>query len=153
MTQFWNGAPFPAIITAQGQNLADHIAQNKAGINASLSKTGAVLFRGFGIMSPEILDTSIEAYGEASFTYEASLSNAVRVNLTPRVFTANEAPPDVEIFLHHEMAQTPLFPSKLFFACMIAPETGGATPLCRSDILLEKLREADECYERPWNIT
>jgi hypothetical protein len=26
---------------------------------------------------------------------------------------------------------------------MIAPETGGATPLCRSDILLEKLREVE----------
>lgn len=143
MTQVWNDAPFPAIVTAQDQSLADYIVQNKAEIDKTLAATGAVLFRGFNIISPELLDRAIDAYGEPSFTYEASLSNAVRVNLTPRVFTANEAPPDVEIFLHHEMAQTPLFPSKLFFACMIAPETGGATPLCRSDILLEKLRKAE----------
>jgi len=143
MTQIWNDTAFPAIIPAEGQNLPDYISQNKTEIDASLAKTGAVLFRGFEITSPEVLDTAIEAYGEAGFTYEKSLSNAVRVNLTPRVFTANEAPPDVEIFLHHEMAQTPLYPSKLFFACMIAPEAGGATPLCRSDILLEKLREAE----------
>jgi hypothetical protein len=71
------------------------------------------------------------------------LSNAVRVNVTDRVFTANEAPPDTSIYLHHEMAQTPLYPSKLFFYCQIAAEEGGATPLCRSDILVDQLREAD----------
>lgn len=143
MTQIWNDVTFPAIILSSGQSLDKYISENKEDVDARLSETGAVLFRGFSVTTPEILDTAIEAYGEDGFTYEKSLSNAVRVNLTPRVFTANEAPPDVEIFLHHEMAQTPLYPSKLFFACMIAPETGGATPLCRSDILLEKLREAE----------
>jgi len=143
MTQIWNDVTFPAIIPSSGQSLDDFISENKDEIDMHLADTGAVLFRGFDITTPEILDIAIDAYGEESFTYEKSLSNAVRVNLTPRVFTANEAPPDVEIFLHHEMAQTPLYPSKLFFACMIAPETGGATPLCRSDILLDKLRKAE----------
>jgi hypothetical protein len=67
------------------------------------------------------------------------LSNAVRINYTERVFTANEAPKDVEIFLHHEMAQTPISPSKLFFFCKSAAEEGGQTPLCRSDMLFEDL--------------
>lgn len=56
------------------------------------------------------------------------------------VFTANEAPPDVSIFLHHEMAQTPIYPSKLFFYCELAPQSGGSTPICRSDILLDHLK-------------
>jgi hypothetical protein len=37
------------------------------------------------------------------------------------VFTANEAPAEIEIFLHHEMAQTPRFPSHLFFFCEKSP--------------------------------
>jgi len=143
MTQVWNDLNFPTIIPSTGQTLQAYLSMYKDEIDSRLAETGAVLFRGFDVTTPEILDSAIEAYDEAGFTYENSLSNAVRVNLTPRVFTANEAPPDVEIFLHHEMAQTPLYPSKLFFACMIAPETGGATPLCRSDILLEKLRESE----------
>ena len=65
------------------------------------------------------------------------------MNRTPRVFTANEAPPSVQIFFHHEMAQTPFFPTKLFFFCEQPAETGGATPLCRSDVLWERL--AAEC--------
>jgi hypothetical protein len=46
----------------------------------------------------------------------------------------------VTIFLHHEMAQTPVYPGKLFFFCEQPAETGGATPLCRSDVLWNRLR-------------
>ena len=38
------------------------------------------------------------------------------------------------------MAQTPVYPSKLFFFCELASESGGATPICRSDILLEHIQ-------------
>jgi hypothetical protein len=43
------------------------------------------------------------------------------------------------------MAQTPIYPSKLFFFCEQPAEAGGATPLCRSDVLWERLRR--ECPE------
>lgn len=108
----------------------------------ALAQHGAILFRGFSVATAEDFDAWIAAFGLESFTYEASLSNAVRRNRTPRVFTANEAPAHVEIFLHHEMAQTPLFPRRLFFCCEQAPNSGGATPLRRSDQLLKELESA-----------
>jgi len=83
----------------------------------------------------------IQSFGLTNFTYAESLSNAVRRNRTERVFTANEAPASVSIFLHHEMAQTPVYPSKLFFYCEQAAHSGGATPLCRSDVLLQELEK------------
>ncbi len=133
---------FPAIITGGG-DLSAFIGTNKPAVDAALDHAGALLFRGFDVPDPLAFDAAIEAYCEAGFTYEDSLSNAVRTNVTPRVFTANEAPPETEIFLHHEMAQTPLFPAKLFFYCEIAAESGGATPLCRSDWVLDQLRAAN----------
>ena len=132
---------FPQIIRAERQALPEFIKSHKRGITHQVETIGAVLFRGFDIDTAEKLDEVVAAYGEPGFTYEKSLSNAVRVNLTPRVFTANEAPPDVSIFLHHEMAQTPLYPSKLFFGCLLAPEAGGATPICRSDWVLDRLKK------------
>ncbi len=129
---------FPAIIVGDG-DLSELVSAKKAEINEALESAGAVLFRGFDVPDAQAFDAAIEAYGEPGFTYEESLSNAVRVNVTPRVFTANEAPPATEIFLHHEMAQTPLYPSKLLFFCEISAEEGGATPLCRSDWLWERL--------------
>ena len=88
-----------------------------------------------------------------NFSYADSLSNAYRINFTPRVFSANEAPSDITIFLHHEMAQTPIYPSKLFFFCQATPDEGGTTPICRSDILWDRLREqnpdfADACLAK-----
>ena len=131
---------FPSVVTGAG-DVAAFIAANKTAIDAGLAQSGSVLFRGFDVPDAQAFDAAITAYGEDGFSYADSLSNAVRVNITPRAFTANEAPPDVSIFLHHEMAQTPLYPAKLFFYCEIAPGEGGATPLCRSDILYERLIE------------
>jgi len=130
---------FPHVITGTG-NLADYVTGQKEAIDSALTDQGAVLFRGYDVPAAQDFDAVVTAYGEDNFAYSESLSNAVRVNVTERVFTANEAPPTTSIYLHHEMAQTPIYPSKLFFYCEIQPGAGGATPLCRSDILLEQLR-------------
>ncbi len=131
---------FPLVVTNENgldsMSSCLHWATSEAQtLKTALEKTGAILFRGFPVTSAEDFDAFTQTFDYDPFTYEESLSNAVRVNLTPRVFTANEAPPDVEIFLHHEMAQTPIYPQKLFFCCLSAAEQGGATPLCRSDLL------------------
>ena len=129
----------------QGQALEDAallnwVEKNKVKIEDELKIHGAILFRDMGVNDDQSFDRFIRAFGWPSFTYEESLSNAVRRNRTELVFTANEAPPSVSIFLHHEMAQTPIYPSKLFFYCELASQSGGSTPICRSDVLLEHLR-------------
>ena len=114
------------------------------GVASELSRLagehGAVLVRGLPLAKPEEFDAVVSALGYPNFSYANSLSNAYRINHTPRVFSANEAPADVTIFLHHEMAQTPFYPSKLIFFCQVAAGQGGATPVCRSDILWERLK-------------
>lgn len=112
------------------------------------SAHGAILFRGFPVVTAEDFDQFLSAFGWRNFAYEDSLSNAVRINRTPRVFTANEAPPTVTIFLHHELAQTPEYPSHLFFFCELPATSGGATPICRSDILWERLAVACPQFAR-----
>ncbi|MEZ6090282.1 MAG: TauD/TfdA family dioxygenase [Pirellulaceae bacterium] len=109
------------------------------------TKNGAVLLRDFPVSRAEDFDAIVQALQLENFPYKKSLSNAVRINRTERVFSANEAPPDVRIFFHHEMAQTPLYPKWIMFSCEIAAEQGGATPICRSDVLWRRLEE--ECPE------
>lgn len=117
------------------------VKQHKSELEKKLASSGAILFRGFPLNSAETFDQFSNAFDYPNFTYKESLSNAVRINFTERVFTANEAPKDVEIYLHHEMAQTPISPSKIFFFCKSSADKGGATPLCRSDMLFEALQE------------
>ncbi|MBC8243464.1 MAG: TauD/TfdA family dioxygenase [Verrucomicrobia bacterium] len=138
------GEPFPLVLNISAANLSeacDWAGEHAAELDAQAAAHGAVLVRGLPLAKPEDFDAVVGAFGYPNFSYDDSLSNAYRINYTPRVFSANEAPPDLTIFLHHEMAQTPICPSKLFFFCQTAPDEGGATPICRSDILWERLRE------------
>ena len=135
---------FPSIInnTLGLKNISeivDWLNNETSVLKLNLSDSGALLFRGFPILTPEDFDNFASAFNYGNFTYQESLSNAVRINKTPRVFTANEAPPEVEIFLHHEMAQTPFYPEKIFFCCLSPATEGGETPLCRSDKVYETL--------------
>ena len=134
-------AQFPLVLVAEGAVLERDFHVQSATLMEQLATHGAILFRGCGVTDARAFDDFVAGFELPNFPYNESLSNAVRHNRTPRVFTANEAPQDVEIFLHHEMAQTPHFPSHLFFHCEQAAAAGGATPLCRSDVLLEKLTQ------------
>jgi len=139
---------FPSVVKIPQSELPlneaiNWVKQNLTEIEAELERSGAVLFRGFPMNDADTFDAFSAAFGYKSFTYKESFSNAVRINFTERVFTANEAPKDVEIYLHHEMAQTPVSPDKLFFFCKTSADVGGATPICRSDKLYEALEQAD----------
>src|SRR5215471_10420154 len=142
--QIYGGREFPLVLecSSPGALLTETSAWVRSQKNDLLQQAsvhGAILFRGFPLTTPQDFDAFIAAFDLLNFPYEESLSNAVRVVKTPRVFTANEAPPSVTIMFHHEMAQTPVYPSRLFFFCEQPAESGGATPLCRSDVLWERL--------------
>jgi alpha-ketoglutarate-dependent taurine dioxygenase len=144
--QTYDGLKFPLALGWRGaaekpQEAFAWLREHRRELDAKATRHGALLFRGFPVATPEDFDAFIRAFDFPNFKYEDSLSNAVRVVRTERVFSANEAPPEVNIFFHHEMAQTPIFPSRLFFYCERAATEGGATPICRSDVLLERLRE------------
>ena len=138
------GDPFPLVYACNAPNVdaasVKHwLDARGTDLIAQADLHGAILFRGLPLSTAHDFDAFVAASRLPNFAYRDSLSNAVRVNLTERVFTANEAPPDFEIYMHHEMAQTPIYPSRLFFFCEKPAEQGGATPICRSDLLYDKL--------------
>lgn len=144
--QTYDGEVFPFVLKCCSENADQEsvhrwVRDSFADLDSKARQHGAILFRGFPLTTDQDLDGFIRAFDYPNFPYEDSLSNAVRINRTERVFTANEAPPEVTICLHHEMAQTPVYPSRLFFFCEQPADVGGATPLCRSDVLFERLKD------------
>ncbi len=139
---------FPAIIVNDGsiktiEEATSWIADNLPVLQTELSCTGAILFRGFPVKNAQTYDDFFSAFSYPNFTYKESLSNAVRINYTEYVFTANEAPKDVEIYLHNEMAQTPIYPERISLFCEEAADHGGATVICRSDDIYKQLVDFD----------
>ncbi len=144
----YNQQHFPTVIKNDGsvQTLAQAeqwLAKNLTPIKKELGCTGAILFRGFPVCDAKSYDAFFSAFGYDNFTYKESLSNAVRINHTEKVFTANEAPKDVEIFIHNEMAQTPFYPSIISLFCESAADKGGETVICRSDTIYDELVKAE----------
>jgi hypothetical protein len=147
---------FPAIRQYQGADAGARsddldaalawVKARRADLEAALSREGAVLLRGLPLRDARDFDALVRVFERPNFAYRESLSNAVRIERSERVFTANEAPPEAQIRLHHELAQTPLFPATLFFFCEKPAEEGGATPLCRSDRLFEALQREDPTF-------
>lgn len=79
--------------------------------------------------------------GYTDLPYEDSLSYAVRKEVCPRIATTNEGKTEGMVF-HHEQAQAPRYPSKLFFYCEQPATSGGATALSPSWVLYQRLQRS-----------
>ncbi|KAM1004882.1 hypothetical protein FF1_004956 [Malus domestica] len=129
--------PAPAAAAAATPRLTETIQANKQYIQDQLRKSGAVLFRGFPVNIASDFNDVVEAFGYEENPY---VGTAPRTKIVGRVFTANEAPPDVKIPFHHEMALYPEYPSKLLFFCEVEPVSGGETPIVLSHIVYERMK-------------
>ncbi|KAF3790029.1 Clavaminate synthase-like protein [Nymphaea thermarum] len=146
--QKWRaGIAFPAVLAPPGfpdghrgaAGLAGRVQRGKAAVEAALRKSGAVLFRGFPVRTAAEFNEVVEAFSWEELPYVGGA--APRTNVVGRVFTANESPPDQKIPFHHEMAQVPEFPSKLFFFCEVEPREDGETPIVLSHLIYERMKE------------
>lgn len=110
-------------------------------LQAHLLKHGGILFRGFPVKAATDFDAFVSSFSAwEDLSYADSLSYAVRLPVVGRVCTTNEGKTGGMVF-HHEQAQTPKWPSKLFFFCERPATTGGGTGICPSDAVYLELEK------------
>ena len=63
----------------------DWLKENKKSIELKLEEQGAILFKDLPIGTAEDFDQFVSTFNYDTFTYEESLSNAVRINKTNKV--------------------------------------------------------------------
>ena len=84
-----------------------------------------------------------------SVRQDIACSAGPRARVRDGVFTANEAPPDQYICIHHEMAQCEHPPEFVLFYCDTPPADGGCTPCMRSSAVCADLhRRFPRVFER-----
>ena len=109
--------------------LMDWVRTQKERLAEAMTRHGAVLLRGFPIDSAEVFEEVLLALGaDLKNDYQGtSPRNAV----TKYIFNASELPGFYPIPQHCEMSFLRDPPQRLFFCCLVAPQSfGGETPLC-----------------------
>eukprot|EP00026_Physarum_polycephalum_P011391 Phypoly_transcript_11612.p1 GENE.Phypoly_transcript_11612~~Phypoly_transcript_11612.p1 ORF type:complete len:323 (+),score=55.22 Phypoly_transcript_11612:144-1112(+) len=123
------------------QDTVSWIKSHKSEIQKRWLETGALLFRGFPLSTPQDFLEFINAFEWEFSTYLGAAGP--RNHILGPIHTSTETPPNVKIQLHHEMAYSQLAPSALFFFCEIPPAAGGETPILASYTLYERLKAAN----------
>lgn len=111
----------------EGTSLAVWAAENHDFIGGQLTKHGAVLFRGFQVRTQDDFEESLSAMSHDLMHYVEGATP--RTELTDKVYTSTEYPPDQSIALHNELSYVMTWPSKVWFCCIVPPETRGETPI------------------------
>jgi alpha-ketoglutarate-dependent taurine dioxygenase len=142
-------ARFPELILAGTPSALDGalLPLGPAAVVDKVRQRGALLFRGFGIGSPEALARAVGEIVPNLATYRGGTSP--RTRLEDGIYTSTEYPNQLEISLHNEMSYSHRAPEFIFFACVVAPSCAGETPIADCRRVLERLPDAlVEQFER-----
>ena len=120
-----------------GVDLAAWASSHREMVTAELLRSGGVLFRGFGVKSPEAFERIVRSLtGELlEYTYRSTPRSQVSGN----IYTSTEYPADQWIPFHNEMAYTSSWPLKIWFCCLREAESGGETPIADSRRVYERI--------------
>ena len=123
------GQTLPLVLepAVAGVDLISWAASSRGFLDSSLLKHGGILFRNFGIDSPQKFEAFIAAAAGAALEYKERSSPRSTVN--GNIYTSTDYPPDQWIFLHNENSYAHTWPGKIFFYCQVEPEEGGETPI------------------------
>lgn len=129
-----------------------YLAEQRPLIRARLREHGAVLLRGLDLDGVDDFDRTVRALAGAPLTYTERSSP--RSTIKGQVYTSTDYPPSEEIFLHNENSYQASWPMSLFFYCITAPETLGATPLADTRVIYQGIDPAvrDEFARRGWMV-
>jgi alpha-ketoglutarate-dependent taurine dioxygenase len=124
--------PLPTLIqpdtTTHKDNLLEWIRENHDYVQETLLNSGAILFRGFDIHTPQDFeDVAISIDKNLANEYLGTSPRDQKSNYT---FSASELPWYYPIMQHCEMSYLSIPPRRLFFFAHVAPPYGGETPIC-----------------------
>jgi len=128
----------PVLVKGQpGQSIHDLDASVRATLDQALSTVGGVLFRGFNVPTPIDFKRFAASFGAPLASYE--FGSTPRSKVFAGVYSSTEYPAHQFIPLHNEQAYTRPWPSRIWFHCIKASETGGETPIADSRLIHQRM--------------
>ena len=115
-------------------------------VRSVVAEQGAMRIRGLELRDAAEVEAVFRQLGDLMTETEAF---APRTRYAPGVYSATKWPPNQPMCVHHELSYAHEVPSLMLFACLAAPEQGGATPLADGAAVFDALpRDLVERFER-----
>jgi alpha-ketoglutarate-dependent taurine dioxygenase len=116
--------------TVEGVSLLQWLETNKQSVLEKLQTTGAVLCRGFDLLSIDAFEQLLtNLSGElVDYSYRSTPRNQV----SGKIYTSTHYPAHQTIALHNEMSYARQWPGIIGFFCVQPSSAGGETPLADS---------------------
>jgi alpha-ketoglutarate-dependent taurine dioxygenase len=124
----------------EGVDLVSWARSQRDALERQLLAHGGILFRGFGVGSPQQLKDVARAICEDLIDYNERA--APRNEVEKSVYTSTEFPADQHIPMHHEMSYAHNWPTKIWFYCAQPPADRGRTPVADDRKVLDRIDPA-----------
>ncbi|MDX2645356.1 TauD/TfdA family dioxygenase [Streptomyces sp. NPDC001902] len=146
------GSP-PILRTGAVQDPAGWADGHRDALRAVVAEHGSVLIRGLGLTDADKAAGVVKRLaGRLTAEKEAFAS---RRTYAEGLYSSSNWPPNQPMCMHHELSYRLEFPGMMMFACLTAPEKGGATAVADAPTVLEALpSELVQRFEREgWLLT
>ena len=124
---------FPLLLEVGGKemDIREWLMSRKDELDRSLSIYGAIVIRGFPVLASRDLSDIAKILFDVPMRYIECSSP--RSEFHPGIYSSTDYRSDMTIPLHNENSYGSVWPRKMFFYCLVPPETGGETTLgdCR----------------------
>ena len=124
--------PLPLVIepALTEVGLAEWLQANHEFVEEKIALHGGILFRGFGVNTPQEFERAATAICGDLF---AEYGDLPREDVAGKVYTSTPYPQDKSILYHNESSHLSSWPGKINFFCITVATEGGATPIvdCR----------------------
>lgn len=137
---FAEGLPLLIEPAMDGLDLIAWAGNHRDLLTEKLYHHGAILFRGFGINQPGMMESFIGSISGETLEYRERSSP--RHQVEGNIYTSTDYPASQSIFPHNENSYQFTWPMKLFFQCVTPSQTGGETPLVDCRKVLERIDPA-----------
>jgi alpha-ketoglutarate-dependent taurine dioxygenase len=139
---------FPVVVepSAAGIDAADWAASQRKAVESALHRHAAILFRGFGLPTPQ----DFEAFAEAlSPGLHGSYGDLPKKEGGKNIYRSTPYPERQMILFHNESSHLESWPRKQWFYCELPSIKGGATPLVDIRRMIDRLpADLVEKFER-----
>jgi alpha-ketoglutarate-dependent taurine dioxygenase len=127
----------PPVLRAEATGDASRwAAEHRDALRAFVAEHGALLVRGLGLRGVEEIAAVFRQLGNLMTEREAF---AARRRHLQGLYSSSKWPPNQPMCMHHEVSYALEPPGLMLFACLVAPEGGGATPVADSPTVLDAL--------------